>query len=234
MTHLKCVAGAALLLLSGAACADGFKGSAGAVSEYLFRGIEGSEGAAVQGEVYYSWDQGFYAGAWMTNAKKASSKADIYAGYETKIGEFSVGGGAVYRLYTEDKEHGTLTPQGRQIDYGELFVTGGVGPAALTVYYTDDYFGTGKDGTYVTGDVTLHYNETVSFILQAGFNGGAGVELMRGEQYTDYSATLEKKLENDFSAMFQIADTDRSFTVGTNKVKDDPKFVVGFKKEFTF
>lgn len=223
------VACSALMAVSGAALADGFRGSVGAMSEYLFRGIEGSAGAAVQGELYYAWDGGYYAGAWMTNARAASNKTDIYAGYEGKFGELALGGGAVYRLYSEDREHGTLNPKGEELDYAELFATAGLGPLTFTAYVTHDYFGTSENGVYLTGDATLVYNDTVSFIFQAGFNAGEGVKIMRGEEFTDYSATLEKRLEGDLTATFQIADTDREFT---STIKDDPKFLIGLRKDF--
>lgn len=225
----KFVAGAALLAACGSAAADGFRGNVGAVSEYLFRGVESSQGAAVQGEVYYAWDLGFYAGVWMTNARSASNKADLYAGYEGKFGDFTLGAGGVYRYYSEDQEHGTLNPLGKQTDFPELFLTGSVGPASLTVYYSNDYFHTSEAATYITGDVSLPLNDTLSVIGQAGFNSGDGVKIMRGEEYTDYSLTLEKKLEKDITVNFQIADTDRQFASGLN---DDPKFVVGFRKDF--
>lgn len=230
MKTFKIIAGVALLAASGAAMADGFRGNVGAVSEYMFRGVEGSQGAAVQGEAYYSWDQGFYAGAWLTNARAASNKVDIYAGYEGRFGELAFGGGAVYRYYSEDVEHGTLNPLGEGIDFPELFLTGAFGPASLTVYYTTDYFGTSEDGTYFTGDVSLPLGDTLALIGQAGFNSGEGVKIMRGEEYTDYSVSIEKKLEREMTVSFQVADTDREFSSG---LSDDPKFVVGLRKDFT-
>ena len=229
MKTFAMIAGAALLTASGAAMADGFRGNVGAVSEYLFRGVEGSQGAAVQGELYYSWDSGFYAGAWITNARAASNKTDVYAGYEGRFGAFAFGGGAVYRYYSEDIEHGTLNPLGGGIDYPELFVTGAFGPASLTAYFTNDYFGTDEDGTYITGDISLPLGDTVTVVGQAGFNSGEGVEVMRGEEYTDYSVSIEKKLEREMTVSFQVVDTDREFASG---LADDPKFVVGFRKDF--
>lgn len=229
MNTYKIIAGAALFAVSGMAMADGFRGNVGAVSEYMFRGVEGSQGAAVQGELYYSWDAGFYAGAWMTNARSSSNKVDAYLGYEGKLGDLAVGGGAVYRYYSEDEEHGTLNPSGGGFDYPELFLTAAFGPASLTVYYTDDYFNTDRDGTYITGDVSLPLSDTVNLIGQAGFNSGEGVEYMRGEEYTDYSIALEKKLEREMTVSFQVVDTDREFISGLD---DDPKFVVGLRKDF--
>lgn len=230
MNCIKSVIAAGLCAVSGVAAADGFRGNVGAVSEYLFRGVEGSQGAAIQGELYYAWDRGFYAGAWVTNARSASNKVDAYAGYEGRFGEFTLGAGGVFRYYSEDLEHGTVNPLGGEIDFPELFVTGALGPASLTVYFTNDYFGTDLDAAYLTGDVTLPYSETVSFVIQAGFNSGDGVKLMRGEEFTDYSLSLEKKLGADMSVSFQLVDTDRKFPSG---LTDDPKYVVGFRRDFT-
>lgn len=229
MKALKTVAGISLLAVSSVAMADGFRGNIGAVSEYMFRGIEGSQGAAVQGEIYHSWDSGLYAGGWLTNARSASNKVDAYVGYETRVGELALGGGAVYRYYSEDIEHGTLNPSGEGIDFPEAFVTAAYGPASVTVYYTDDYFGVGEDGLYITGDFALALADTIALVGQAGFNSGEGVELMRGEEYTDYSISLEKKLENEMTVNVQLVDTDREFGAGLD---DDPKFVIGFRKDF--
>ena len=225
----KFIAGAALIAISSAASAEGFRGNVGAVSEYLFRGVEGSQGAAVQGELYYSWDSGLYAGGWITNAREASNKVDAYVGYETRIGDFAVGGGVVYRYYSEDAEHGTLNPAGGEIDFPEVFVTAAIGPASLTAYFADDYFGTDGEALYVTGDVSMALADTVTLIGQAGFNSGDGVENLRGEEYTDYSVSIEKKLEREMTVMFQVVDTDREFASGLD---DDPKFVVGLRKDF--
>ena len=39
----------------------------GAVSEYMFRGVEQSAGVAAQGGLDFSTDLGFYAGTWVSN-----------------------------------------------------------------------------------------------------------------------------------------------------------------------
>ena len=220
----------AALLCAGAAQADSFHGNVGAVSEHLFRGLAESQGAAVQGEVYYTWDSGYYAGAWMTNVLGGGNKVDSYAGYEGKVGEFlTVGGGAVFRMYSEDRETGFA----QDLDYPELFVSAGLGPLSLSLYGADDYYGTGEGSLYITADATLPYSETLSFTFQAGLSSGDGVKALAGEEYTDYSFSVEKKLEGDMTVSFQLSDTDIEPDNGGNALaKDDPKFVVGFRKDF--
>lgn len=219
----------AALLFTGAVQADAFHGNVGAVSEHVFRGLAESQGAAVQGEIYYTWDSGYYAGAWVTNVLAGGNKVDSYVGYESKYGEFlTLGGGAVYRLYSEDEETG----QG-SIDYPEIFGTAGLGPLSLSIYLSDDYYGSDEDSLYITADVTLPYSETLSFVAQAGLSSGDGVKALIGEEYTDYSLSIEKKLEGNLTVSFQLSDTDiEPDNGGSAAAEDDPKVVVGFRKDF--
>ncbi|HVT35995.1 MAG TPA: TorF family putative porin [Nevskiaceae bacterium] len=224
---------AALLLCCPLAHA-GLKGSAGAVSEYLFRGIESSGGAAVQGDAYYAWDEGYYAGAWLSNTVHAATQIDSYAGYDRRFGDFRAGGGVVYRYFSEEVSTASTANHQDRISFGELYLTGGYGPANGAVYYGHDYFGSSKDSLYVTGNVNLPVRETVSVILEGGYSSGPGITTVWSGRFFDYRASLEKRFDDGFSAGFHVAGTTRGATAGEFSIDNRPKFLVSFKKDFDF
>ena len=58
---------AASLAAPAAATASTATGNVGAFSEYLYRGVEQSNGAAIQGGIDYVHDSGLYIGTWASN-----------------------------------------------------------------------------------------------------------------------------------------------------------------------
>jgi uncharacterized protein (TIGR02001 family) len=235
-------AGAATMLASSAAMAGTFTGNVGVVSDYMFRGLDQSVvGAAVQGGVDYGFDFGAYTGLWVTNNSiGGGNEADVYGGYGLKLGEFNLDAGVIYYAYTEDTE-GSLTAS-RNVDYGEVYIGGGFGPVAVKVFYAPE-FGSDAGGAvsgdpdkndllYATASATLNLNETVSFTPEVGFSTGDGAKDAFGDDYIDYSITATKKLKDDFSVSLAVVGTDLKDFNGVADNKDDPKFVVGFKKNF--
>ena len=239
MKFQKTVTGALAMLATSAASAGTLTGNVGVVSDYMFRGVDQSgNGAAVQGGVDYGFDFGLYTGLWVTNASAAGgNEADLYAGYGFKLGEFALDAGVIYYAYTEDTEG--LTPS-TNADYLELYVGGGVGPVALKVFYTNEFGGDlsadGEDDElmYVTASATLTLTETVSFTPQLGFSAGDGAKQAFGDEYADYSLTATKKLRDDMSVSLAVIGTDRDQMnfPATTENKDNPKFVIGFKRNF--
>src|SRR5690242_9420468 len=83
------IAGAALM--AGAANAA-TTGTVSAVSEYMFRGISSSNGAAIQGSLDWSSDSGWYAGIWGSNTAPIvfdGTEVDVYGGYKFKLSDIS-------------------------------------------------------------------------------------------------------------------------------------------------
>lgn len=233
------------LLAANSAMAGSLTGNIGVVSDYMFRGIDQStKGAAVQGGVDYGFDFGAYTGLWVTNnALGGGNEADVYGGYGMKLGMFNLDAGLIYYAYTEDTETPTATGVRGNTDYAEVYVGGGVGPVSLKVFYTDK-FGGDTNATNVTGDpernellyatasATLDLNDTISLTPQVGFSSGDGVKDAYGDEYTDYSLTATKKLKDDMSVSLAVVGTDLKNFNGFTDNKDDPKFVLGFKKNF--
>lgn len=240
------VAGAAALASSGA-MAGSLSGNVGAVSDYMFRGIDQTGGAAVQGGVDYGFDFGLYTGLWVSNSLAGGgNEADVYAGYGLKLGPLDLDGGIIYYGYTEDTE----AVGGANGDYAEVYVGAGFGPAVLKVFYAPEFGGdtpagsAGPNGSgdlekndllYVTSSVTLSLNETLSFIPQVGFTSGDGAKDTPafGDEYIDYSVTAVKQLEDELSVSLAVIGTDRDNVNGAPDNKDNPKFVIGLKKGFT-
>jgi uncharacterized protein (TIGR02001 family) len=72
-------------LSAGSALALDVTANAGAVSEYVFRGVPSSDGkAAAQGGLDAAWDSGFYLGTWGSSVDFDGSdgvEVDFYGGY---------------------------------------------------------------------------------------------------------------------------------------------------------
>lgn len=245
------LAGLAALMANSTAMAGSLTGNVGVVSDYMFRGLDQStQGAAVQGGVDYSFNIGAYTGVWVTNsARGGGNEADVYGGYEMKLGMFNLDAGVIYYAYTEDTEAATPAGGRANADYAEVYLGGGVGPIVLKVFYTNEFGGDrnalyGIGGNNVSGDpkknellyatasATLMLTDTISFTPQVGFTSGKGAKDAFGNDYTDYSLTATKALKDDLSVSLAVVGTDlRNFNGITNN-KDAPKFVVGFKKNF--
>lgn len=210
-------------LASGQAMAD-VSGSLNITSEYMFRGIESSGGAAVQGSLDWSAPSGVYAGVWASNTSPVfdGNEFDIYAGW---AGEFGNGMGydlgLVYYAFPEQEEN---FPGDDDVDYLEFYAGLSLGGLSGNIYYADDYFGSDEEGIYYTLSYSHSVSETVALSFQAGFSQGDGVEAFIGEEYTDWSITLSKDLGDGWGAGFGYVQTDLD--------DDDAKFVVSASKEF--
>jgi uncharacterized protein (TIGR02001 family) len=83
-----------------------FTGTLAATSEYMFRDIETSEGAAVQGSLNYEHDTGFYASVWGSNIDETlgSIEVDVYGGWKGDLGGVGVEVGATQYLFSQTNE----------------------------------------------------------------------------------------------------------------------------------
>lgn len=232
----------AAVLASPAAMA-GVTGNVGAVSNYLFRGVEQSltSDPAVQGGIDWSHDSGLYAGTWISNTEfvgyngdLVSYETDIYGGYTLKVGGVGLDAGLLYYYYRDDSTLNTL----------EAYLGATLGPVTGKVYYTPEYFGAtdaaGDDvgGLYVTLSAALPLSDTLTFTPQVGMSSGDGPEVFFGNdpdtgapdgEYIDYSLTLTKALDAGMSFSFAVVGT----TLDTTFFPEDKqKLVIGLKKTF--
>ncbi len=194
-------------------------GNGGVFSEYLFRGVEQSNGVAVQGGLDYSHELGFYAGTWISNLDAGlgfgSYETDIYGGYTTRLFDlFNVDAGLLYYYYADVSAPNTLE--------GYLGVT--AGPVSVKGSYTQAYFGSSESAFYVTANTAYSFTDTLALIPQVGFSAGDGVKALFKKDYVDYSLNLAKTWEYGITLSFGA--------FGTSIDGDDLKLLLGVKKTF--
>ncbi|HKY21548.1 MAG TPA: TorF family putative porin [Vicinamibacterales bacterium] len=221
--------GAALLAGAPSAFA-GATGNVGAFSEYMFRGIGQSGGAAVQGGLDYAHDSGFYAGTWASNIGfGGGTEMDLYGGFTKKFGEVGFDIGGIYYWYTEEDEADA------ELNTFEGYVGLSFGPVAVKYYYADEanfFIGDGdaEEAGYLLGTLALPITDSLNFTSNVGWYSGDEIERFTGDEdsYIDYSIGLAKTIDGGFTMTLQFIDTDLEVA----GVDDEPKVVVGLKKTF--
>lgn len=201
MIKSRIAAAAALLAVAGAAHAD-MSVTAGLVSDYDWRGITKSDhDGAFQLGGTYSFDSGFYVGAWgSTLGNAGQSEIDAYAGF---AGEFSNSGvgydlGATYYTFTEDDD----------ANYVELSAGVSYGVLSGKVSFAPDFFGdyTDEEGFYVEGNAAVPMGNGFNFLAHVGYSFGDGVKnYYAGDNYLDWSAGIGYDVGN-FTTYLKYAD----------------------------
>lgn len=229
--------------LASPAAMAGVTGNVGAVTTYLYRGVEQSltSDPAVQGGLDWTHESGFYAGTWMSNTEfvgyngaLVTYETDFYGGYTFKVGNVGLDAGLLYYYYRDDTTLNTL----------EAYLGATLGKFSGKVFYTPEYFGVtdaqGDEvgGLYMTLSGAFPLSETLTLTPQVGISSGDGPEAFFGNdpntgepdgEYVDYSLTLTKALDNGFTASFAVVGT----TLDTTFYPDDKqKIVIGLKKTF--
>src|SRR5688572_23118522 len=113
-------------------------GSMAITSEYHFRGIDTSNGAAVQGRLdWMHCPTGFYTGVWGSNAfgDSGGTEVDTYGGWRYQVGDWGLDVGAIGYWFPENNENGL-----KNFDYVEGYVGTSWKWLSFTTYYADDYF----------------------------------------------------------------------------------------------
>lgn len=156
--------------LASPAAFAGVTANIGVASEYMFRGVPQTNGAAVQGGLDLITDMGLYAGTWASNVNfgggENGNELDIYGGFTKTFGSFGLDVGAIGYLYSETEEAGGGAAN--NLDFIEGYVGATFGPVAGKVYYSPDYNNASAASIYGTATATLPVSETVSFFVQAG------------------------------------------------------------------
>ena len=222
MTFKRSVLSAAVLgasVFSGSALAE-LSGNVGVVSEYLFRGLPQSGGAAVQCGLDYASESGFYAGTWASTinfagATGSAAEVDFYAGFGGEAGSIGYDLGAIYYWYSEEEEGGASPdPSNNTIEvYGSL----SFGPATLGLYYSlADYFAVTDEGVmYPYLDLSFPMSDKLSLDLHVGQQT---FEEDGIEDVVDYSIGVSADAGNGFAMGLAFVATDID--------DDDPKLVI--------
>ncbi len=185
----------------GTTFADSLDWNIGATSQYLWRGMSQGSGAAVQGGLDYSADNGFSIGTWVSNVDfgdDTTYELDGYFGYS--IGPVSLG--YIYYAY----------PDGDDLDFSEISISAEVGAFTFGVAVLAD-----ADWEADLGDDPYFFLQT-GFPIREGLDLGISIghyDYEAGDAETDYGLTLSM---GDFS--FGIMDSTRD--------DSDPKFVISY------
>ncbi|MED5389581.1 MAG: TorF family putative porin [Pseudomonadota bacterium] len=124
--------------LAPAIAAAEISGTLGASSQYLWRGQQLTDGAAVYGSVDYSHTSGLYAGAW-ASSETDDTEYDLYAGFGGEIEGVSYDISYIDYNYTAGGTAGDNPASGA--DFQEVHL--GLGFAGLSA---DAYLGVGNAG----------------------------------------------------------------------------------------
>lgn len=217
-------------------------GSVGVFSEYMWRGLPQTNGAAVQGSLNYAAESGLYAGTWVSNLgyggaawadgiTPTGTEQDFYVGFASGMGAVKYDVGVVYEWVPED---GEVDQDWSTLEiYGKL----GVGPVLVTYLYSPEQNfvlgdGQGESSSYLTGTFTQPISEKLSFVGTLSYFTGKEIERFLdavgepGDGYIDYLAGLTVAIDGGYTASFSYVGTD------IEAPGSDPKVVVGLTKAF--
>jgi len=216
----------------------------GVVSNYIWRGVTQTEDQpAVQGGLDYAHSSGFYAGTWVSNVDwgedSPNYELDLYLGYGGEITpDSSWDVNANYYAY----------PDGSDSDMAEIIASGTWKWFTLGLAYT--FFGENDGGQFDEGDLyyygAFEYDELpfdLSFEVHGGYYDfryddvvvdtidvdGMLVDVTETADYWNFGASISKDA-GDFGT-FSLA-WDQNNGQSDAGYDNDPKFWVGWKKEF--
>ena len=95
---------AASIMAASVGAQAGLSANVGVTSDYLFRGVNLSDGAALYAGIDYEAENGFFAGAWgigYDDPDQDEVEVDLYFGYGNSIGDFSYSVGYTGFFYDE-------------------------------------------------------------------------------------------------------------------------------------
>ncbi len=200
--------------VSGAALAE-VSVNAGFVSEYVFRGLSQSGGAAVQGGIDYASESGFYVGTWASTIGftpdqlgGSGTEVDFYAGFGGEAGGMGYDVGVIYYWYPEEDEVAMPVESFNTI---ELYGSVALGPVTLGAYYAPDtYFGVDDSAYGINLSFSAPITEMLSFDAFVGHNGGDGNEAFTpdGDSYLDFSVGVSAESESGLSFGLALIATD--------------------------
>ena len=161
MKALKTAIFAATMMSGATAMAAEVSGNVALSSDYFFRGIDQSGGEALSGGFDVAFDNGFYAGTWASSIDFSGGlELDYYAGYGGSFSEdVSYDIGYLYYGY----------PQGPSTEeFEEIYGSVSFSDVTVGFAYSDDYYASTGDSTYVYVDYGMSLSETVSLAFHYG------------------------------------------------------------------
>jgi uncharacterized protein (TIGR02001 family) len=200
----------------------GASANIGATSNYLWRGLEQTDGsAALQGGLDYAFDNGLYVGTWASNAKfggKNGTEVDVYGGYKKELANgVSYDVGVVKYQYPNDistdftEGYGKVSYKGIGAEVDYTLDKGNTDQNEADVYYGLGYTGELKNGW--------------------GYGVKVGQYNMKDPLGDDFSHAQASLTKGDFTlALDKTSSVDETVIPGGN----DLRASVSWKKSFDF
>jgi uncharacterized protein (TIGR02001 family) len=200
----------ALLMVSAVASAE-ITSTVTLTSDYDFRGLtQTDEDPALQLSLDYSNDSGWYAGAWASNVDypgyDGSVELDLYTGFtgETEAG---LGWDVGFIYYAFPSSDNTATEEKIE-GFPEIYGTLSQGIFSGTLWYSNDFEGTGENAFYLEGNAGIPLPRDLTLNLHAGYSFGDYWSDVDGDKYFNYSAGLAYTL-NQFDLELKYVASDR-------------------------
>ena len=219
MKLIKTTICAATLMTASAGMTAEVSGNVALVTDYFFRGVDQSGGAALSGGFDVAFDSGLYIGTWASSLDfSGGPELDYYIGYGGSITDdvsFDVG----YLMYGY--------PGFTAYDFNELYGSVSFGDTTVGMAYSDDYFDSSGATTYLYIDYGFSIAENLSVGLHYGTisaDDDEAYDAVFGDTIDDYSITLSTEAAGvgiDFSLIDSngsgALDADTEFTMTISK-----------------
>lgn len=210
MIKSRIVIAGALLAAAGAASAGSFSVTPTIATDYDWRGVSQTDpdqdgDPAFQIGGTYSFDNGFYIGAWGSNVDFGTSdpdfEVDAYAGFAWGDSTESVGYDVGVNFYNYPGES--------DLNFMEAYFGVAKGWFAGKVWYSPEFGGNSDESAfYVEGNVTYPLPNNFSLLGHVGYSFGDYFDTY-SDSYLDYSVGVGYSYSNfDFAVKF--VDTDIS------------------------
>lgn len=218
------VAGSSIAALAPATVQAGVSGNVGVVSQYIFRGLPQSNGAAAaQAGVDYENDSGIYLGLWgseVTNDEGGELEYDVYGGWSGEVSGVGLSAGVTLYRYTEELWDKSYDEVNLSASFGNLSIgldagnhvaaDGGVDDHSYTIVSASYSYGSAYG---LVGSATDFLGEDTSYTwVELGY----GAEVAEG---TEVGFSLINTMGED-SDIGKDGDGDLMMVVGFTKSFD--------------
>ena len=219
MKAMKTAVLAATMMTAATGMSAEISGNVALGSEYFFRGVDQAGGEALSGGFDVNFENGIYVGTWASSIDFSNGpELDYYVGYGGDLSEtvsFDVG----YLFYGY--------PGDSTLDFEELYGSLSFGDATVGFNFSDDYFASSGETTYVYVDYGFSLGENWSLGLHYGTisaDDNATYDEVFGDTVDDYSISLSTEVSGvgvDFSFIDSSGsgalDADAEFAVTISK-----------------
>jgi uncharacterized protein (TIGR02001 family) len=197
-----------------AAAKPSFAFTAGAASDYVFRGFSRS---ADRAQGFASVDAAysdFYAGVWGSNAAyrrpngpaRTGAEVDVYAGWRPEFRGYSLDFGAQYDVFAGQ-------PSGAGLDYAELYakVSRSIGPATgrLGLHYSPAFTAHGGQAAYAEAGVDYAITRDWTASVGVGRQWVARQGPFGAADHLSWTAAIGHSFGEHLAVDLRYSDTDR-------------------------